>query len=238
MEPFRYSQIFYQYCKKFKNITPEMERVAKTILPVAQCNSPKKIFYFSLPDEKFDAFANYLPSINFYSYIDSITGGKHQFEGKVLDTLQNYTYIGARGEGSYCTLIPTGVWFEGKQCGQLKVVVDPDKVVNNRTALVHELFHSFDERHWNMNCMLHYSDHFTSEIGAMYMEDLATEYFTDVYFKDNKELCEKLKTVNGDPHLFNNIYKARDAYLDYLIVMSIPRGNKSSIKAQEEIVNN
>lgn len=232
------SKTFQNHCKKYIEKTPEMERIAKAILPVAMCNSPKNRVYLSLPDQTFDAFQNYIPTERFYSYIDSITGGKHQFEGKVLDTLQNYTYIGARGEGSYCTLIPTGVWFEGKQCGQLKVVIDPDKVVNNRTALAHELFHSIDERHWNMNCMLHYSDHFLSEIGAMYMEDLAVKYFTEVSFKDNKELCEKLKTVNGDPHLFNNIYKARDAYLDYLIVTSVAGDKNSSQMAQEELVNN
>lgn len=232
------STYVYEYLKQFKNSTPEMKRIAKAILPVAMCNSPKKLFYFSLPDDEFDAFANYIPTKMFYNYIDSITDGKYQFEGRTIDTLQNYTHIGKPGCGSYCTLVGTGVWHNRKKEGQLKVVIDPEKVVNNRTALAHELFHSFDERHWNLDCMLHYSDHFTSEIGAMYMEDLATDYFTDVYFKEDKDLCEKLKCIKGDPHLFNNIFKARDAYLDYLVVMSVAGGKKGSQSAQEEIVNN
>lgn len=232
------SIIFHNYCKNFKKQTPEMKRIAKAIYPVAICNPPKKLFYFSISDEKFDAFDNFVPTRKFYNYIDSITDQKHQFEVRAIDILQNYTHIGKPKCGSYCTLVNTGVLHNGKHEGQLKVVIDSEKLVNNRTALAHELFHSFDERHWNLDCRLHYSDHFTSEIGAMYMEDLATDYFTDVVFKDDKELCEKLKYIKGNPHLFNNIFKARDAYLDYLVNMSIAGGKKGSIKAQEEIVNN
>ena len=225
------------HCNRFLDQTPEFHRLGKIFNIVATCKKPQISYNKSLPDDTVskDTMIGY--TLAFYHYFDSLTGNKYNYYGKTMGTMDLVEFSDTgRSSTGYIHNHKTGNT-------DLKITISTEQVANNHPVLAHELWHSFDQKNWTLSDKPYGKASFLGEIGPMYIENAYKDWFLKEIEKNgsfdpntSKEMHEKLEHVFGDVRYFDNIDKAIDAYLDYLIVGTITSLNPKEQQKYMEII--
>lgn len=226
------SQKFKDYCDhQVKKYSKDLNRLGHMFKIIATCRfSGNKSINLTLPDPKLTRETIFNETIGFYTELDRLTDGKHNFVNKVKEQIKYVKFAKNRSSVS--------LQANDKFVAKL-IQLSDEPIVNNRTTAAHEAWHAIDQRNYTPSPQnIGKGNEFLGEIGSIFIEKQASQYVKSINSHD-KELCKKLDYINNISHKINDVDKARDAYLDYLILTSIS-GNSETDKnwAQNEIINN
>ena len=226
------SQKFKDYCdyltQRYSNDIYRLGHMFKTI---ATCHfKGNKSINLTLPDPKLTRDTMLNETIGFYAELDKLTDGKHGFVGKVKEQIKYVKFTPNR----------SSVSLQGNDKFVAKLIqLSDEPIVNNRTTAIHEAWHAIDQRNYSPSPdKMEKGNEFLGEVGTIFIEKQAREYVKSINAND-RELCGKLDYITNIAHPLNDVNKAREAYLDYLILTTMS-GSSAETKdwAKNEIINN
>lgn len=218
-------------CMHFLRNQRDIARYVDFAKKIANNQHSKQFFPRSYEDTSISEQSMRDDLMAFYYELDILTGGKHKFVEKISQQLTKTTFIHNSNmrSGVGATYDEKGNLIES----HINVVVKP--LVNSRTVAMHEEWHAIDEK--NLGGSLDKEqDQFLGEIGTMFIDKIARDFIVKTH-SDDAQLVEKIKLLDRAKN-DTMIDKARESYLDYLLVMSIVGAPAQKNNADKEIIDN
>ena len=207
----RHSKILTDHFRHFFADNKDVDTFAQWMKKIAMCPTKPGVS-LSFEDPNYSRAVVDDETKSFYYTLDQMTGGKHQLLRKIEEQEKYTTY--STTQRSSCSI--TGKrGFLGKEQLVKKIIIDEQPKVNNRTAKMHEFWHAIHEKNYTLQ-RTNYSNQFFGEIGTMAIDFMGAEFIKSLHPED-KQLCDQLSYLQNEAKFNDNVFKAREGYVDYIL---------------------